>query len=301
MFGLGKPTPVAEHEADGEVERVYHEIKQVLRVTGVNLNFRDWAGYKKFFPVMWDALRPNAETRDFETAADCLRIEAANAAHALGPLQGANAIRLGESQAFQIRAALRLYRYINPKLLVFTSAVRLALAGESTGSGDAKRPVKLVELGAPHQMYALEMESEKPHEDNLNKLYTDIKRTLSLKSINSDYRTLALWPNYLAGAWHKLKPVIQQDHYAQASIQLLELARAAARALPLSISLSRDRIQELGEDTDEIVTMTDHFESLLPNLILNIALLEHDFQAGEDLASSPFPAPDRHVHKGGAV
>ena len=36
MLGLGKKKPVAEHEAEGEIERVYHEIRQVLSVTGVN-------------------------------------------------------------------------------------------------------------------------------------------------------------------------------------------------------------------------------------------------------------------------
>ena len=70
MFGLGKPKPVAEHEAEGEVERVYHEIKQSLRVTGVNLNFRAWAAYKRFLPAMWDAVRPVAETCAFESGAD---------------------------------------------------------------------------------------------------------------------------------------------------------------------------------------------------------------------------------------
>ena len=35
MFGFGKPKQVAETEADGEIERVYHEIKQGLHVSGI--------------------------------------------------------------------------------------------------------------------------------------------------------------------------------------------------------------------------------------------------------------------------
>ena len=49
MFGFGKPKPVKEIEATGEIERVYHEIKQSMRVSGINLNFRTWAGFDKFF------------------------------------------------------------------------------------------------------------------------------------------------------------------------------------------------------------------------------------------------------------
>jgi len=135
MFGLGKPKQVTEREAEGEVERVYHEIKQSLRVTGVNLNFRAWAGYEKFFPVMWDAMRPTVETRAFEEAADQVRAEAARAAETLGRLDAASQVQLGESQAYQIKAALDLYHYVNPKLLVFTSAVKLALNGEYQAHG----------------------------------------------------------------------------------------------------------------------------------------------------------------------
>lgn len=40
MFGLSKPKQVEEHEAAGEIERIYHEIRETLRVTGINLNFR---------------------------------------------------------------------------------------------------------------------------------------------------------------------------------------------------------------------------------------------------------------------
>ncbi len=49
MLGFGKQKQVTEYEAAGEIERVYHEIRQSLRVTGINLNFRTWAGYEKFF------------------------------------------------------------------------------------------------------------------------------------------------------------------------------------------------------------------------------------------------------------
>ena len=58
MLGLSKPKQVSEREAEGEIERVYHEIKQTLRVSGINLNFRTWADYEKFLPLMWDSMRP---------------------------------------------------------------------------------------------------------------------------------------------------------------------------------------------------------------------------------------------------
>lgn len=89
VFGFGKPKQISETEATGEIERVYHEIKQSLRVSGINLNFRTWAGYEQFFPLMWDAMRPVAETREFENAADEIRSESVKSAAAPGMIRPA--------------------------------------------------------------------------------------------------------------------------------------------------------------------------------------------------------------------
>ncbi|WP_144058047.1 hypothetical protein, partial [Novipirellula maiorica] len=68
MFGSKQSSPVAEYAAEGDIERVYHEIRQILRVRGINLIFRTWAGAgdKKLLPLLWDTVRPNAETMQFE-------------------------------------------------------------------------------------------------------------------------------------------------------------------------------------------------------------------------------------------
>ena len=118
VFGFGKRRPVKETEATGEIERVYHEIKQSMRVSGINLNFRTWAGFDKFCPAMWNAMRPLVETRAFEDAADQIRTVSVELAEDLGALNAQSQINLGESQQYQIKEALRLYHYINPKLLV---------------------------------------------------------------------------------------------------------------------------------------------------------------------------------------
>lgn len=293
MFGPSKPKVVAEHEAKDNIERVYHEIRQTLRVSGINLNFRTWAGYKKFFPAMWAGMRSNVETRAFEKAADDVRAAAVRAAETLGKLGAAASVRLGESQTYQIRAALDLYHYINPKLLLFTSAVRMALDGETVGGSAANQTVELIERGIPAKMYPLEMVSDEPEDRRIRGLFDDIKGTLSLSAINSDYRTLALWPDYLERAWERLKPITQQDKYRNASDSLRELARSLARDLPYPVRLSLERVKELGEDADDVLKTTEKFERLLPSLILNISLFELDWQTSDLLSRSPFPAKSR--------
>lgn len=300
IFGLSKKGPVAEHEAVDEIERVYHEIKRSLRVSGVNLNFRTWAAHDHFLPTAWDALRSNVETVGFERAADELRSQAAGSAKKLGRLQVQENVKLGESQTFQIRQALDLYHYINPKLLILTSAVRLAMNRERIGSPRSGAQPQ-VDFGAPSHMAAMEMESDEPDDPVLQQIYEDIKATLNLPSVNSDYRTLALWPDYLSAAWQRLKAVVTSSAYKEATDALRETSRRLARNLPFDIDLSPEVLEAANVDFDKVRDVTDKFEQLLPGLIINIALLEGDWMQGAELAASPFPLAARDATHGGEL
>ena len=300
VFGFGKPKPVKETEATGEIERVYHEIKQSLRVSGINLNFRTWADYERFFPLMWDAMRPVAETREFENAADEIRSESVKSAAALGKIEAKSKAKPGESQSYQIEKALALYHYINPKLLVFTSKVKQALEGEAARNTDSPaQNAELIERGVPQKMYPMEMIAEEPDEERVAAIFEDIKETLSLSSINSDYRTLGLWADYLEAAWNDLKPIVQTAEYEKASNDLREKSRGLARKLP-AIFLSKEQLEEAGEDADEILKTTEKFERLLPSLVLNISLFSLDWHPAEELLKSPFPAAARTEPNGGS-
>jgi hypothetical protein len=288
-----KPREISEREASAEVERVFHEVKQVFRVSGVNLVFRLWASSERFFVSMWDAMRPNAETRAFEDAADHLREEAGRHARALGPLGPGvmDGIRLGPSPRYQLERALELYHYVNPKLLVFVSAVRMALDGEPLGARGAR--TERIERGIPARMAAMEMLDEQPDEPQLRALFKDIKKTLDLTSLNSDYRTLGLWPEYLEAAWGKLKPLVKRDDYRVAADALRNTARDQARGLPYPVPLSREKVAALGEDVDSVVELTRRFEQLLAPLVLNISLFTLDVFGPHAFDRSPFPAAPR--------
>ncbi len=194
VFGFGKLKPVREIEAEGEIERVYHEIKQSMRASGINLNFRTWAAFEKFFPAMWDRMRPIVETGAFEHGADEIRSESVGFAEKLGKIEAKSKVHLGESQKYQIVKALELYHYINPKLLVFTSKVKQALEGEAARNTDLPaHNAELIERGVPPKMYPMEMISDEPNDEEIAAIFEDIKKTLELSSINSDYRTFGLW------------------------------------------------------------------------------------------------------------
>jgi hypothetical protein len=296
-FSRANHKPIDEHEADGEVDRIYHEIRQTMRVTGVNLAFRMWAGHERFLPLLWNSVGPNVETLAFERSADRLRDDAARSADQIGRLDVASRVRLGESQSFQLSAAIDLYNYVNPKLLLLTSAVRLVLDGEPIGATrrDWNGGLERVELGAPPTMPPMEMVSEDPDDRRLRDLLDDIKKTLAIPYSPSDYRTLALWPDYLSAAWERLKPVLKRERYIGVCESLIDASRSLARALPHPVPLTRTRVAEAGADVDEIVRITNMAERILPQLMINMELLALDFRPLEDLKRSPFPPEIRRT------
>jgi hypothetical protein len=291
---MARPKPVPERNATGDIDRVYHEIKQTLRVSGVTLNFRTLAGYKNVLPLLWDELRPNLETREFEDDADRIRVRAAQLARLLLPSRSQPRMLLGESQRYHIQNALKLYHYINPKLLLLMSALKVSLHGENIGR-DHTSPssLPLIALGIPAKMYPLEMAGDPPEDQRVTQAFEDIKHTLSLPAVNSEYHTLALWPDYLVAGWERQKPLIRSSKYQEAAEELRQLSVHLARHLPLPMALSLRRIGDVGENPEHVLRTIERFESLLPALLLNNCVLLLDWFEEEELKRSPFPAATR--------
>jgi hypothetical protein len=292
MRRTSKPKEVHETTTDVELDRVYHEIRQTLRVSGVPLVFRVWARRKKFLLALWDGLRPNAETRTFERAADHLRAQAVEAASGLALPESLSPPSLGESQRHQIQAALELYRYINPKLLLLTSTVCLALDDERIGQTGLP-DVELIERGIPSTMLPMELVLERMVEPRVQRLLADIGQTLELMTVDDDYRTLALWPDYLFDAWTRLKALVVTPEYDAATTLLRESARRRARTLTFPVLLTRARVTRLGEPYDEIVADAGYFEHVIPSLLLNNALLGFEWAPADVLVQSPYPPASR--------
>jgi hypothetical protein len=83
----------------------------------------------------------------------------------------------------------------------------------------------------------MDMVAEEPEDETVREVFQDIKTTLDLPNINSDYRTLALWPAYLTAAWTQLKRKIEHNEYRDASVRLRDLSHSLARPLPYPVTL----------------------------------------------------------------
>jgi hypothetical protein len=287
LLGLFRKS-IEEREARGDVERVFHEIRRVLRVDGIDPIFRSLAARRRLLPAIWDALRPDLETRAFEDAADGVRAEAARAATALPRLVVAGPVMLGPAQLHRLRGALDLYRYANPKLLVLSSAALLALHGERLGV--APGPIERVEPGVPARMLPMEMVAEHPADRRVRATFRAIQRERALPSIDGGWRTLALFPDYLVEAWRRLAPLWSDPEARRHARALVELSRELARTLPFPVSLDRERVAFMGLDPDRAISLVADFERILAPLVLDIAILSLDLAPPDEVARSPFPA-----------
>lgn len=288
MFGTSRHQPVAEREAADDIERVYHEIRQVLRVSGVHPCFQDWAGFGRSFPLLWDAVRENAASVAFERAADRLRADAVRSALRLPPTRATAEVPLGTSQLYQIGAALALYHYLNPKLLLLAAAVRLAL-DEAAVPGSSDGDVRRLPRGVPPRMFPMELVEDDAGEDLVRQTFGDMRFTLAVDDIPPDFRTLALWPDYLAAAWAKLKPIVQSAEFGALATSLGAQAEALARTLPYRVKLARVDFAAVGDDDDAFIALTRRCEVILPKLILSVALLTLDGASADVCMDSPFP------------
>lgn len=146
-------TSESERRATGEVARVDHEVRAVLRVTfGARQNRTICArqngrrdGREPRVPSLgahprraplWDALRPSVRrARSRTPRTRCAAM--VDAADGLGRLDAASHVELGESQRYPLDGALALYHYVNPSCWSWSRARVTARA--RTARGRARR------------------------------------------------------------------------------------------------------------------------------------------------------------------
>ncbi|QSQ11826.1 halocarboxylic acid dehydrogenase DehI family protein [Myxococcus landrumensis] len=289
---MARVKQVSEHRAEGDVERVYHELRQTLRVSGVDVSLRTWAAHPRFFVAMWEAMGPNVETRAFEELAAGLWQEVLDTTVRWEVLGAWSAVKLGPSQRFHARGALELYEAMQPRVLLMVSAVRLALEGHVVGRRGVPGELERLERGIPSRMAAMEWVAQKPRDALTRTLFTDIEKTVGPPGVPGEYRALACWPEYLEAAWRRLKPRMKDEDFQAAAESVRESARRRALALPFEVPLSRERVAALGEDVNAIARVTQALETRLPSLLLNLSRLVQDVP---DMLRQPMPGAARLV------
>jgi hypothetical protein len=284
LFGAreGSNDPVARKS-----KRLAYEIKQSLGIKGFVLNLAGSSALANGLPACWDAIRPCLETPELEDATAQILSETSRLAEDLGDTNHKPLLRLSHDEAAQLQVGLDFYRFLLPKMLVLTSALRLACDQE------------LIKRGAVEEGRAQEKTAVR--EDGLHGLFHNIRRILAITPGQGAVTMPRAWSKYLAAASAQLKPLVQGENFHRASAQLHKISRQLAPGF-------QERINTVELDSLEgIAKQVARFETLLPPLIISITLLELYLRPADRLLfARPSPskaipaarrevAPKRHV------
>jgi halocarboxylic acid dehydrogenase DehI len=282
---------ISEQQVSGDLAALYLDIKRALRVPLVNLLYRVWAA-EGVLPLLWEVAHPNLQTIDFENKADSLRTEAVEkiAYDVEVPAQSSrmNALNLSAADIETIRLELGVFHYINPKLLLHCALLKRAIG--RWGYRGTGQSLGQIEPGVPSEMpKEIVMVDPKSAVPEMQQLFDEIRNQFKLRAINSDYRALAKWPNYLRLAWMDLRQYHESSYYALHEKNLRHYAAGLVNGLPYSARITAEDAKRAGIERAKLVELVDPFFELLPGLILNIAFLKIAIDGADEARRSPFP------------
>ncbi len=267
--------PIWEYQACGALKASYEDYKNVMQVPWVGVVTLAYAQYRAFFDRWWHALRPICETQAYVEVSRALR-EATEARIAAldPPLLSERLLAMGYSarELGQIQDMIEVISHGNFAQIPAVFSARLLLEGGTFSGGsrvgelaerhdtNIKTPFILVE---PHHVLG-----------DVGSIYEDIKNTLNLPMVNTDYRCLARWPSYFQLAWTDLLPRIDAPEYEEVVQATHTEIFDAIAGLPNPEGITSGVIKDAAQkdaSVEEVLNTTRLFTWLIPGLVTNVA------------------------------
>lgn len=267
--------PVPEYLATGERKRRYEEMKVVFQTPWMGVITMAYAHYETFYGALWDGVRDLCASRAFVSSCRELRAftEAQAAALAPPPVLGRlTALGYAPREIEDIRDIVELFAHGNFPYLLLATLTRRLLEGGAFG---VDGPVELfVGRHAPDVRPPFVLMEAHHADAQTRALYEDVKATLKLPFVNTDYRAFARWPSYFALGWSDLREVAGTPAHEDAAQAIHARAVALVDALPNPGGLTSATLRaavELDAPLVEVQEMARLFQWLLPGLVANVA------------------------------
>lgn len=271
--------PLPEYLAEGERKEIYEDVKRVLQVPWMGVVTMAYAHYPHFFGTLWRGTRSLCLSHEYVAGAQALRAAAEAAAADLSPPPMAERL---EAQGYArreigaIRDMIEVFSHGNHLYFVLALITRLLLEGGAFGEARDAPAFQGRHAPAGERPFLL---MEAHHADEPTRaLYDDIKATLGLPFVNTDYRALARWPSYFAMAWRDLKPLVAGAAYEGLCRSFHDRGVALIARLPNPEGLTSAALRAAAEEDatlEEVSQCARLFAYLLPGLTLNVACFRH--------------------------
>jgi hypothetical protein len=267
-----------EYRVTGQRAQWYADMKSVFQVPWMGVVTMAFSHYPQFFATLWNGLRPLAQSKPFVEACQEFRAQTQRRAGDLHPdviVRRLAAIGYAPREIDQIRATIEVFSHGNFPYLLAATAARRLLEGYQPGKGAEAQPFE-GQHAPPADVPFVLMEMHHAEHDT-RAVYEDIKLTLGLPFVNTDYRALARWPSYFSVAWRDLKTMIgTPEHTAICDDVHAHADMLMGETLPNPGELDADALRAAAMrdgNAEEILQVARLFQWLLPGLITNVAIL----------------------------
>jgi short-subunit dehydrogenase len=283
----GTPSPesaIAEDEQSGfpliepsqappEIQACLSEIQDTLGIPWTPANWRAYAMYPSVMQLFWERLKPATQTESFlENAIAITELVYRDTSDWYQP---GYQLDMNEAQRHQIQRVLNAFTFGNPQLLIQQIALSRTLAGEvvgQEGNADVRRGANAYQHT---EIQLIGEQSVREMSEQMQQAYRDIKQTLGVPIVNSDYQALARWSGFFLAAWQDIKLWRERPEYQLLKQDIVRRAEDAASRLRPVVAIGerevRDRLDN-PEDFERIQQTVQMFKDVLPELIVQDAL-----------------------------
>lgn len=272
---------VRETEATDERAReAFRDIKSTMRIPLIALLFQSWAAYPKFLDVTWRRLRPSVLSEEFAALGDRLEARVREGVEGWSVGDHAAALRaraVSEAEIARMREIVELFSKVNPKLAIVAAAVDASLRGLPVGGVGSKGPHRDRDRPALQEFrgvrFSLVEERDAP--PRVRAIYDDMKSTLGLPFVETEYRAMASYPDWLEVWWRDCKPIALDQRYQSIGASLSREAAEAATRLPHRLLLNEALLESSDLDETrraELRRGTAIFGQTLPGLMINVEI-----------------------------
>ena len=279
----------AVRRIDDRFPEICEDIRATLRVSMLPTPFRLWSSNPRLLELLWSRLRPNLETRFFESAADAIRKQAARMVWGQPVCHRFHTTEISLFTIQKCRLIIDVHHYINPKLLLLVTALVEALRHHEFEPVREGALTLSIPKGVPLEMPTIRLLEESSLSLHKRSVLSDIQNVLALAEMSTEYLGLAYCNGYLEEAWSELKPFAQTTSYRTFTEHLHLMARTLVHGLPFPLEISWNDFAGIGMSGVEFLNWIIPAQDALPKLILNMAALKVGMDGLEEASRSPYP------------
>ncbi len=277
--------PVKKEQASEEIRALLEETQDTMGTPWPAALWRVYAMYPRVMQLFWGRLKPAVATEPF--LRDSLEITKLAYAEAARWYLPSHLIDEPEAERPRIQWELDAFEFGNPQLLIQQVALNRAIRGQTAGKDGTPEPRQ---QPSRFRQPEIRMISEQGASPEIAAIYQDIKQTLGVPVVNSDYQAMAKWPTFFGPAWEDLKLWRTRSEYQSLLYQINQRAIMAAGRLCPPVALELREVRDALDNPAEMENLRlimEMFGQLLPGLIANDAILRVAVSTRQPVTAPP--------------